>query len=662
MKPSRTSGARERVRQVLSRTDTDSFVADDWKKVLDGCCAGCPPELGVLLEDLQLASPRSTLDAKSFLDAIFPGSAGSAGACALRIIQITDVYILDNFPHLKTLIRAKEADFKAQHGGGARCISMLTGDFLAPYLLSSIDRGAGMIRMLNETPIQYLTWGNHEADLSHEDVMCRVEEYQGVWINSNMRSHESFDKCQCQTEMEIIDLKSSTQSRRVGLVGVLSNEPNLYKPGAFGSATIEDPWETLAYYKKLLEKDHGCDLVLPLCHLYESQDEITCKNFDFPVILSGHDHHIVDRVVDGTRILKPGSDAHHAIQLDLIWDSADSRPRIEVELLRVADFEADAVLADTVKEVYSNLDHLRNTHIVKVPPSYQPLSSINSRGSCTSAARFLCSEIRCALNLDCVEEAPHCDCVLINGGNFRGERDYKHVTHLSLEDLMSEIDQSVEIVVANLPGWVLKNGLRETWGVVGGAWMQYDDQVEVNSHGEITAIGGSVLKLQHIYRVGSTRRFGIQLIPSVANYWKEKPEMKPNPESGIPVHSLLLHFWAEKVWIRIWAYLDQDNDGRIDSEKIKALDRSGRGELNHGDIMCAVKSVAQMETFEGEYTLTDLVMKVAGQRGDGTLTLKEMNRRRRMRRRQLRMARTRECNFPCELLPDADVQDQQQNL
>lgn len=110
MKPSRTSGARERVRQVLSRTDTDSFVADDWKKVLDGCCAGCPPELGVLLEDLQLASPRSTLDAKSFLDAIFPGSAGSAGACALRIIQITDVYILDNFPHLKTLIRAKEAD------------------------------------------------------------------------------------------------------------------------------------------------------------------------------------------------------------------------------------------------------------------------------------------------------------------------------------------------------------------------------------------------------------------------------------------------------------------------------------------------------------------------------------------------------------------------
>jgi len=125
------------------------------------------------------------------------------------------------------------------------------------------------------------------------------------------------------------------------------------------------------------------------------------------------------------------------------------------------------------------------------------------------------------------------------------------------------------------------------------------------------------------------------------------------------------------------------------------------GKAHAKDIMCAVKSVAQMETFEGEYTLTDLVMKaglrlrhvrsilqsrcwwsgvvkrvnlsspfgerndlvlwndvvpsqsmrlcvfaflwtveVAGQRGDGCLTLKDLNRRRRMRRRQLRMART----------------------
>ena len=55
-------------------------------------------------------------------------------------------------------------------------------DFLAPYLLSSIDRGAGTIRMLNETPIQYLTWGNHEAD-----PWCNACDLMDIFMKSWMQ-------------------------------------------------------------------------------------------------------------------------------------------------------------------------------------------------------------------------------------------------------------------------------------------------------------------------------------------------------------------------------------------------------------------------------------------------------------------------------------------
>ena len=54
-------------------------------------------------------------------------------------------------------------------------------------------------------------------------------------------------------------------------------------------------------YNEILKNEDKCDMVLPLCHLYELQDERTCNEFDFPVILSGHDHHRVDRVINGTR-------------------------------------------------------------------------------------------------------------------------------------------------------------------------------------------------------------------------------------------------------------------------------------------------------------------------------------------------------------------------
>ena len=85
---------------------------------------------------------------------------------------------------------------------GGTTISMLTGDFLAPYLLSSFDKGLGMMSMLNKTPIDYLTWGNHEHDLDHADVMKREREYKGVWINSNMQSYVSFKDSTCQVQSD----------------------------------------------------------------------------------------------------------------------------------------------------------------------------------------------------------------------------------------------------------------------------------------------------------------------------------------------------------------------------------------------------------------------------------------------------------------------------
>ena len=83
-------------------------------------------------------------------------SPSSESPVTLRIVNVTDVYMLDNFPSLKTLINEK----KRENLNGPT-ISILTGDFLAPYLLSSIDFGKGMIDTMNATPIDYVIFGNH---------------------------------------------------------------------------------------------------------------------------------------------------------------------------------------------------------------------------------------------------------------------------------------------------------------------------------------------------------------------------------------------------------------------------------------------------------------------------------------------------------------------
>jgi 2',3'-cyclic-nucleotide 2'-phosphodiesterase (5'-nucleotidase family) len=212
----------------------------------------------------------------------------------LIVLQITDVYTLESFASFRTLLR--ETREKAK---GAKVVSVLTGDFLSPYLLSSIDRGAGMMRALCSTPVDYLTWGNHEADIEHRTVCRHVKKFYdsgGKWINSNMLDHEAM---QYQQEYDVINIASpdGSHQRNIGLCAVLSNEKGLYShfknPGAFGGATISDPWEALAKYKTILEEEKDCDFVLPMEHLYVPDDHITCQKFDFPVVLSGHDHQYV---------------------------------------------------------------------------------------------------------------------------------------------------------------------------------------------------------------------------------------------------------------------------------------------------------------------------------------------------------------------------------
>lgn len=571
-------------------------------------------------------------------------SEGLSTACTLQIIQVTDVYTLENFPNLRTLILDKRAQLEKRRGSsGSKTISCLTGDFLMPYLLSSIDGGRGMMTMINETPIDYLTWGNHEADLSHADVLVREQEYKGVWINSNMTDHESFEHSACQTRKAIVEIHSADGSNRrtIGMIGVLSDESNLYKAGAFGGALIDDPWEVMRTLKDELEGEDGVDLVLPMCHLYEYQDERTAEQFDFPVIIGGHDHHKVDRMINGTRVLKPGSDGHLATILTLTWkDASTQEPEIHAEFVEVKNWEPDPRLRQLSHDCYSVLDRLRQTELTVVPEKFTPFSSVGTRAGRSTTATFLCTSIRDALNLDCMKGTQDADCVLINGGNIRGNRDYPQTVDrrcaITLETLRSELDQDVHIIVVTVPGRVIQDALRDTWQAPSGAWMHYDDQVRVDAEGLVSHILDKPLKLNQEYRIGTTSRFGVRLAPKIAAYLDADPKGWPDPDSGEPVHTLLMHLYAELAWARVWHFLDPRDEGQICPEKIGIVDKNADGYLNKEELMEALISVG-LNAHKGEHALVDILLSLAGDHeGDGQVSVAQITARRQERLHQLK--------------------------
>src|SRR5215813_13386214 len=89
----------------------------------------------------------------------------------LRIVAVNDVYSLANLPRLKTLVR----HYAETDPAGAMIVT-LAGDFLSPSILSSLDAGRGMVDCMNDVGFTHVTLGNHEDDLSSEQLDARLRE------------------------------------------------------------------------------------------------------------------------------------------------------------------------------------------------------------------------------------------------------------------------------------------------------------------------------------------------------------------------------------------------------------------------------------------------------------------------------------------------------
>ena len=554
--------------------------------------------------------------------------------CRLIIIQVTDVYTLENFAHFKTLVE----DVR-RRSPGAKVVSMLTGDFLSPYLLSTVDHGFGMMKALAAIPLDYIIWGNHEADIDHKIVCRHVRNFKGKWINSNMLDHEAMD---AQQEYDVIPLASldGQHTRKVGLCAVLSDDPKLYEhfqaPGAFGGATITDPWEALRKYKTILEDQEGCDLVVPLQHLYIPDDHKTCEQFDFPVILSGHDHHRVDHVHCGTRLIKPGMNADYASIVEISWPtSGDTKPIIRSRFVRCKDWAADPVCREANKRAYDALIPLRKTELATVPKSFEPLSSNNARSSVCTMGKYICTLLRSSLNISRHQRNHAVDAVLLMGGNIRGNADYEAGSFFSLHTLEAEIKSDEVIAIVPMPGWLLAEGIQATHaGDPIPGWMQYDQGVIEDMSVQppiVTHVAGKPLNKDRIYRV-ATKISDLTngQSPPWTEYYKAHPEVLPSKGGYVNIQAELMVYFARNLWRKLWNAISEEisNSHHLDesnpADYLELLDRTGDGTVTVDEIQLALRNMLGISIDKREKTLAKFVHSYADTTGNGKITITDI--------------------------------------
>ncbi|MEP7123705.1 MAG: 5'-nucleotidase C-terminal domain-containing protein [Byssovorax sp.] len=484
----------------------------------------------------------------------------------LRLVCINDVYTLENLPRLRTLVQEQ-----ARVDPADLLLTILAGDFVGPSMLSSLDFGRGMVDCLNAVPITLVVLGNHEADIPVAELRARIAEFRGTWLSTNVIGLDPK-----LLPSRILDVGHAGSRRvRVGLVGVVMDDPAVYCAGPFGGATLLPANETALRAAAHLVDVEGCACVIPVTHQPMDADRALARATQspraprFPVIVGGHEHVVDIEEIAGTWLEKAGADARHAVIVDLTWPAAapaagqPDLPAVRVRLEEVARHAEDTALRARVEGHMRAVVALQQATLLHLAPG-EALSSVGARAQQTTLGALLCARLRDALGADGA---------IMNGGAIRAARAYEK--HFTYGDLEAEVPFENEVVVASLPGRVLREAIaasRAHAPLESGGYLQVDAGLVVGADQQLVRVNGAPLDDARDYRIALVRNLfeGLDHIEPLVRFATESPARVPPMGSGRDIKVALVNAFSRALWDQFGTFdsIDTDHDGVVDAREI----------------------------------------------------------------------------------------------
>ncbi len=243
------------------------------------------------------------------------------------VVAINDVYRIDGLSGVDLGGLARVRTLRAQlEDEGYEVLLLHAGDMLSPSLLGRSFRGAQMIDVLGGLdgdfgafdPKLFATFGNHEFDLGAGELSERLRESGFRWLSSNVRFAEGDDGA------PLVDAGTLVRSAivevggvRVGLLGITTG----VKRPDYVASIDTDYGRVARFYSRALRRA-GADRVIAVTHL-DAEDDAALLGLDGgpDLLVGGHDHVRMQRVVNGRLMIKADADAASAAVLKLTLGS-----------------------------------------------------------------------------------------------------------------------------------------------------------------------------------------------------------------------------------------------------------------------------------------------------------------------------------------------------
>ena len=375
----------------------------------------------------------------AFLAAAVLAAAPAFAQDRLTIVHVNDLDRMEGdgdaggVARLATVI----ADVRAQ---GGTVLATNGGDSISPSLLSSFDKGAHMIALLNMVGLDAMALGNHEFDFGPDVTRARIGEATFPVLSNNAMEPDG----------TLVDGVTENLMVKVGdhMVGIfgLTTDGTAVKSSP-GNVTFGDPVKVAATTAAAL-REAGADVVIALAHTDRPEDQQLYAAGDVDVILSGDDHDLSIWYNGKTAFVESASQASLVTVVTLDIETVEGRRGPQVawrpafDVIDTRDVTPDPAVAAEVERYEAFLSAELDIEIGATPVL------LDTRRTTVRGAESAFGN----LTVDAMRAETGADVAITNGGGIRGDKQYEPGTTITRRDVLTELPFGNKTVLLKLSG------------------------------------------------------------------------------------------------------------------------------------------------------------------------------------------------------------------
>lgn len=478
-----------------------------------------------------------------------PVSAEPAGGFSLVVLNDIDQMTRDDGRGGLDRVAAVVA---AERAARPDVLVVHAGDALSPSIMSSVDRGAHMVDLLNRIGLDIFVPGNHEFDFGPDVFRQRMSALATTKLAANLRDPEG-ERLPGFQDHVIRDIAGV----KVGIVGVIGDRaPIVSSTGDLVfSPTIQTAFEESRFLRA-----EGAEFLVAVVHDNISRDLLLARSGAFDVVVSGDDH-VLTVTYDGRSALVESREQGELIAIvDIRFDVSErdgSRTVSWEPSFRIVDtgeISPDAAVSGLVRTYLATLDTALDDPICTLE------AELDSRRQLARTQESAFGNIVA----DALLDATGADVAITNGGSIRGDRVYPAGTPLTRRNLMTELPFANSLVLIEITGTdivrALENGfsLAETgagrFPQVAGMEIEVDLARRSGARVAAVTIAGEPLEPGRLYRLATNdflarggdgyaalrnaetiidARDGDLIVNVVTDYLKASPRFAPRVDGRI---------------------------------------------------------------------------------------------------------------------------------